>query len=59
MLFNSKGQQVNPKTLPTGRVARELALAPLREVQEPARDRSKFFHVQERARVIIDGVRQK
>lgn len=54
MLVNKNGVQVNPKTLPTGRAAREAreaVLANLREVLEPARDRSKMFHISERAKL--------
>ena len=51
MLVNKNGIQVNPKTLPTGRSAREAVLANLREVLEPARDRSKMFHISERAKL--------
>ena len=51
MLVNKNGVQVNPKTLPTGRSAREAVLANLREVHEPVRDHSKMFHISERAKL--------
>ena len=51
MLVNKNGIQVNPKTLPTGRAARESVLATLREVHAPVRDTSKMFHISERAKL--------
>lgn len=51
MLLNKNGTQFNPKFLPTGRAAREKVLATLTEVHTLQRDRSKMFHVSERARL--------
>ena len=53
MLVNKNGVQVNPKTLPTGRSAREAVLAGLREVLDVQRDKSRMFHIETRARVSV------
>lgn len=52
MLLNSKGQKVDPTTLPRGRKEREAVLATLREVHEPERVRNRMFYIESRARYV-------
>lgn len=52
MLLQKDGKVFNPKHLPSGRAAREAVLATLREVRAPVRDRSKWFQIGERARLV-------